>query len=592
MSTWIESLVLIALLAAPTVAIAETGESKSAPGFRIGVESIIPGTDDWFASIYGTWFGKYFTEQQLGEALREVGAGFTLFYDSIAPKKKEGCRRATDMCKRLGMPYLFNNTYGDILGPWIPGTGRAEYKKQDIAYALQSGLFKGVIWDEVEHRQLHWIDKGEGPYYVDAAGLTPEQCHHKLVEAIRAACYHNQGSQDVAEFVFPSMFHIFAEAGMIPAPKVCKESYNPIMMAIAMGAALQYDRELWAVADLWGLVPFWGALHRDAHHANPAHSPDEFVSSLMTAYWMGADAVYTEALYDLITPISTTPEEWKELEENPFTHRGPDNPLVLGMRKRGYILTVYGKYHRIFAKDYVPKHPRPYSFRDVRPEVAIVLFPDSAWCKPGAAPGWSSDKRLFSPKGPEKQARHGAIFDIWHLLTHRKVPHQGISFYNEPHATAWSEFAKQAESNPDEYPFNDPHSGFCPLNGVVVFDHQVKLDLLRGIPLIICSGETISSETQKAIDSCVRQGAKCLTLQHLLDRFAGQATVAEPRLVKAGKGSYLIARDFTSRAVADYIKPHLGPDDEVRYTFGRHTVCLKPFGGDERRLTASLEPAK
>jgi hypothetical protein len=567
-------------------------ESGTSRPFRIGVESIIPSKDDWFATIYGTWYGKYFTEEQLGNALKEVGAEFTLFYDSIAPKKTNGCVRATDMCQRLGMPFLFNNTYGDIYGPWIPGAGHAAYKQEDLEYARKSGLFRGVIWDEVEHRQLHQVDAGRAPYFVDTKGLTSEQCYEQLVKTIRAAGYHRQGIPDVAEFVFPSMFHIFAEAGMIPAPKVLKESFNPAMIAIAMGAALQYDRELWAVADVWGLVPFWGSIHQLPYEGNPGHSPDEYLSALMTVYWMGADALYTEGLYDLITPFPTTPEEWKEIEENPIAHRGKDNPFVNWPRKRGYILTTYGKYHRSFARHYVPAHPRPYSFREVKPEVAIVAFPDSAWCKPGAAPNWVSNTRLFGPDGPTKEARHGAVFDLWHILTHGKVPPNGLSCHNEPFTASREKIARQIQNNPDDYPLDDPHSGFCPLNGVVVFDHKVGWQRLQGVPLIICTGEMISAETQQAIDTCVRNGAKCLTLPHLLKQFAADAPPAEPRLVPTGKGSYLVAKNFNQPAVQEFVAPHLGPPDEVRYTFGSHTVHLKPTCGDERRLSAKLEPAR
>jgi len=379
---------------------------------------------------------------------------------------------------------------------------------------------------------------------------------------------------------------------MIPAPKVCKESFNPAMMAIAMGAALQYDRELWAVSDLWGLIPFWGTIYQDAVHANPAHSPDEYLSSLLTAYWMGADAVYTEGLYDLITPFPTTPEEWKDIENNPLPHRGKNNPLVVTPRKRGYLLTTYGKFHRMFARHYVPQNPRPYSFRDVKPEVAIVAFPDSAWCKPGASPQMRSDTRLFSPAGPEKKAEHGAVFDVWHILTHRKIPSQGLTVWNAPFLKPWQDMAARIQKNPDAYPFDDPHTGFCPLNGVVMFDHQVGLKRLQGVPLIICTGEMVSPETQQAIDACVKNGAKCLTLPHLLKQFAAEATPPELRLVPTGKGSYLVAKDFTSPAVEKYIAPHLGPPDEVRYVFGKHTMHLKPFCGDERRLSAKLETAK
>ena len=116
------------------------------------------------------------------------------------------------------------------------------------------------------------MDVGRDPYFAGVKGLTPVEAYEKLLKNIRTACEHHQGAPNVAEFVFPSMIHLFAEAGMIPAPKVCKESFNPHVLATAMGAALQYDRELWACCDLWGVVPFWGTRHQDAGHANPAHS--------------------------------------------------------------------------------------------------------------------------------------------------------------------------------------------------------------------------------------------------------------------------------------------------------------------------------
>ena len=152
--------------------------------------------------------------------------------------------------------------------------------------------------------------------------------------------------------------------------------------------------------------------------------------------------------------------------------------------------------------------------------------------------------------------------------------------------------ARQIQKNPDDYPFDDPHTGFCPLNGVVVFDHKVGVDRLRGVPLVVCTGEMISAETQQAIAACVRGGAKCLTLPHVLRQFAAAAVPAAPRLVPAGKGACLVARDFKEAAVQEFIAPHLGPPDEARYGFGNHTVHLKPTGGDERRLSAKLESAK
>ncbi len=556
--------------------------------FRVGVEGILPGEEDWFATIYGCWFGKYFTEEHLITALREVGAQFTLFYDSLAPRKTSACQRITEMCRRRNLPFLFNNTYGDIQGPWVEGLGHAEYTPEQLRQAAGSGLFLGVVWDEVAHRQLHHYDVGPGPYFFDPRGLSVAACYERMVEAVSEVVerYTEQGAVSVAELVFPVMVHTLARAGMVPAPKVLKESFNPLALAIGMGAALQYHREFWAVLDLWGVVPFWGSLFTGPWEGAPGHSPDEYLSALLMCYWMGLDAIYTEGLYNLIVPVHTTPEEWREIQENPIQHRGSDNPLVVDYRRKGYVMTAYGKLHRWFVREYLSAHPRPYCFRDVQPEVAIVVLPDSTWCSRTGS-NWSSARTLFGPGGPEKLARHEALLDVFHLLTHGQVPREGFTLHNEPFQSRRAEIASRIElaNDPASYIYDDIHTGFCPLNGVIVYDHRVGEDLLRDIPLIICVGETLTNSTRHAVRRCVRRGAKCLALPHLLPEVAQGATL---RVVSEGAGRYLLAEDLLSPKVGAFVAPHLGATDIVRYQFGAHRVEFTPQRGDTRRLVVDI----
>ena len=54
-----------------------------------------------------------------------------------------------------------------------------------------------------------------------------------------------------------------------------------------LGSSIQYDKELWITPDLWGMQDY------------PSHSVEEYRSSLLLAYHMGADAIYKENLaYD------------------------------------------------------------------------------------------------------------------------------------------------------------------------------------------------------------------------------------------------------------------------------------------------------
>ena len=559
-------------------------------GFSVGVEVILPGGNDWWATIYSAWFGKHFREESLGKALRELGADYTLFYDSLAPGKVDACGRIADMCGRLDIPFLLNNTYGDIQGPWIPGTGRADYGEARLRDATATGKCLGLVWDEVAHRQINAVDTGDGPYFFDATGLDVGTCHDRLVAEVTRIVgeYEAHGVASVAELVFPVLMHPLACAGMTPAPKVLKESFNPLVLAIAMGAALQYGRPLWAVADLWGVIPFWGTIFHDDREGNPGHSPDEYLSALLLCYWLGLDSVYTEGLYDLIVPVHTTPEEWEDLRTHPIHHRGADNPLVMNVRRDGYMLTAYGKYHRWFAKQYVPAHSRPFTFRDVRPRVAVIALSDSTWCRRGASSFASSDT-LFGPTGPAKQARHEAILDAFHLLTHGAVPREGITWHNEPMASRHQAIAEQIRRDGRmAYPYADDHTGFCPLDGVVVFDHQVAEEHLRGISLLICTGEALSEETQMAVWRCIRSGARCVTLPHLFPEMSARYE-GTPFEVKIGAGAMLVTEDLMAESARRWIERELGASDQVHYRFGAWDVTLAPRDGDERRLDVSVQ---
>ena len=154
--------------------------------FKIGVESTLP-AEDWWCTIYGRVLGEGFTPEIFRRSLHELGAQFTLFYDSLAPRQPDACQRITGLCEETGIDYLFNNTYGDIYGPWVPGTGRAEYPDDALAHAAQGAHFKGIVLDEVEHRQIHQNDCGrDGPYLADVKGKSLPECYESVLSTVTA----------------------------------------------------------------------------------------------------------------------------------------------------------------------------------------------------------------------------------------------------------------------------------------------------------------------------------------------------------------------------------------------------------------------
>ncbi len=137
---------------------------------------------------------------------------------------------------------------------------------------------------------------------------------------------------------------------MTPCPKICKEFYSPVSLAVGLGAALQYNRDLWVDVDMWY---FW---------AVPGHPPEEVRANLQLAYWLGADLAYLEGCgYNLF----------------PAGKQGSPFSLISRLDDQRYQLTPHGEMLKEFCIQYLPAHPRPWTFRDLQPTMAIIRFDDT-----------------------------------------------------------------------------------------------------------------------------------------------------------------------------------------------------------------------
>lgn len=539
--------------------------------FRVGVEAVLPDSD-WWSTIYGRFLGAAYTPEVFRRSLAELGADFTLFYDSLAPRLPEGCRRISELCETAGIDYLFNNTYGDIYGPWEPGLGRAEYSDQELDRAAKGGRFRGVILDEVEHRQIHGIDTGHGPYFADVRGKTLPQCYEAVLAKLQAvtARYRARGGTAVGEMVFPVMAHTLARAGVTPAPKFISESFPAVFFAIAAGAARQYGTELWVVHDFWSVEPFWAEVVADSYA--PGCSPEAYRASLQLAYWLGADAAYTEALHNLLTLRRLSADEIRLMQEHPVGHRGARD--LQWLLSKGYMLNAYGKMHRWFVKEVVEKQPRAYSFRDIRPRIAIVRFPDTCWIAPSDPSHRHWFKGLYGPGGPAVGPQHTAWIDLWHVLTHGVVPRGGLSLFCEPYGSRWLEQMAAAQAAPDDYPYAEI-APFCPLDGVLVFDHLAGARELAHAELVVLTGDLLSEGTLQAALASIAAGADGLALPHLLPPELATRLDGDATEIAIGKGRLLVTREFAGEAARQFLKRHLGPADAIRYDMGTTRVDIR-----------------
>jgi len=412
--------------------------------------------------------------------------------------------------------------------------------------------FKGVIFDELEHCRLIY-NHAPTPLADTSHFTTLSEAYEGTLEGYRnlKAVHASNSAPAIATHIWPVLLHVAARAGFTPCPKICKELYSSVSLAIGMGAALQYGTEFWANCDLW----FWDMI--------PGHPADEFKSNLLLAYWLGVDRLYVEGCgYNL----------------RPADRIGPPFALMNQITSESYQLTEHGEALRWFCREYVPSHPRSWSFRDVKPEIAIVRFPDSCFGQRFAALPEKWGDTLYGSPHLKSTPETEAWFQIWNVLTHGKTGRDGLSYFKATVAPGGYQrpVVKNVAQSLYSRPVHaDAHRFFVPLNGVVVFDHLVEYERLKDIPLIFVTGVEISAGTLDALRRRASEGA-ILVFWGSLARKLGFSQYSEGFFVMdEGKGKIIITDDFGHRDLLLHIYMHIGHPDEIRYRFGDSEVILR-----------------
>ncbi|WP_312173401.1 hypothetical protein, partial [Microbacterium sp.] len=334
------------------------------------------------------------TPERFTELLRDLGADFYVHHQVPAHTDVSALLRDMDAA---GIDIVLGNEYGNINGPFAEGTNRHDVDPQVVRAAAASGRLVGMLYDEPEHLQIHadqYRHDAHLPHFGQTEGLTADEAiavidatTRGIVDTIDRAAEAGGGARVpvVSEQVFPVMFHTLARAGMTPAPKVMKESFQPLQLGTALGAALQYDRQLWVCADLWG--PDVGPWQTRAP-GFPGHSPAEFASALRLAHHFAPTRLFVENIDTLVR------------------HRGG-----------GHLdTTEHGEVWREFALDWVPRNRPAWSHRDARPDIALVHADDSDFGR-GARP---FGNRLASAPDTAR-----SVFAAWHALSHGQLPLAG-----------------------------------------------------------------------------------------------------------------------------------------------------------------------
>ena len=477
-------------------------------------------------------------------ALRDLGIGYAGFYVSNVPQAEQTEAETTAamvaLCGRLGLQFTLDCHHRD------PSPDSVQ------AAAGASGAFGGVLVDELTHIRLlypEFTGPDPAPLLADPAGFRDLLDAYSQTEAGLASLnrhFTDLGApRVVATEVWPSLLHAAARVGMTPCPKICKELYSPVSLAVGLGAALEYGRDLWVDVDMWYFMTV------------PGHPPEEVRANLELAYWLGADLVYLEGSgYNLF----------------PAGKQGFPFSLMSQLDAERYQLTPHGEMLKEFCTQYLPAHPRAWSFRDVQPTMAIIRFDDTDV----GQKAWGAD-RLYGTPSLKPDADTAAWLSLWNVLTWGKTGSDGIAWFKASVSHPAPNPRYHVEVSPSY--LTDPacaeHRFFVPLNGAVVYDHLVPHERLKGIPLLFLTGKHVSSGTMEAVRRCVDEGALCVAWGPLASANGIAGWTRGVRVVRHGRGRFVLTDDFGSRETVRYYRQYLGRPDEIRYRFSGRTVVLK-----------------
>lgn len=529
------------------------------------------------------------------DAVKELGAQFLVdhYLEVATGKSLEENRKTTlERLDRLGV-YLDNSGIDFFwnleTANWVR---RAEYEPGVNLFEPEPGLHyfnmppevleryaahpqrRYVVFDEFEHMQMNQSRfmfpqaSGAHPAIADTRQMQlPEAYEAILSQLVKIkAEYSAQNVQPVVETVWPSMHTIFARAGWTLSPKVLKESWTPVPIATAMGAALEYRKngaDLWLNPDLW----FCG------HY--PGHSIDAFRSALLFSHWMGVSHFYAENMdFVNVRGVIHQSDKAKGFDYSKATpgKAHPDAVSVLGSLvfypdSSTFTLTPYGEVFRWYAKEYRTQNPVPYTWEDALCDVAIVRFPDGDWGQQGS---FFKDTLLGSDVAKSTEQTRAWI-SIWHLLSRETIPLEGLSFH-----------ARGVK-------YQQGPRFFVPSPATLVFDHRVGDELpgfdFRGAKVVFLTGIAATPATLETAYNHALNGNTVISLPHLLPqpvqlRWDRHADKSQPLQIDVGRGQWIITDNFLHQTVRSAVQPVLPAEDEMVYRFGEHRLVFRNVDND------------
>ena len=529
---------------------------------RVGLQAAALGWDDPFnpgqaARWWRTGEGQAFTAQDpppTPDGLATYLRGLRLdFYLHPVIPVAENYLAITEFARLIDMALLVGNEIGTINGAVTPGTNRYDPDRSLLQPILADGHLLGVVYDESEHLQIH-PDQYSRRYAPDrtvfqwgAPSTTGLHPGYVTTNARQCSAAYAPATT-LHEFVFPTLVHALARAGFVPTPKILKEACTPVQLAIAMGAAAQYERPLGICVDLWGpdvgpwFTRLWGS---------PGHSPAEFVSALLLGRALSPTFLYVENMDSL---CRSTGERLVDTEFGECFRAwcyGDDRP---------------GSRNSHFPGDDDPGELVP---------AVVVIYADRGDVAIGH----------WNPLSPDRESGR-TFYEAMHVLTHgHALVNASTLHFSGVHVPA-GQYPRTEETLAD-LPFEsgepDPpgrvHHFFSPLNSVAVFDEHVSSDRLKSARAIVVVGDTVPSETLDAVVSLSAASVDCVVARDTL-----------PADYRIQESSHLIVADsILDPRAREMLHPHLGPPDLLVVEFAKRRLEIRRADGPDDIDIAAFE---
>lgn len=483
--------------------------------------------------------------------LQDLGADFHVHH--VIPGLQGQAQMLLDSAA-AGLDVVLGNEYGNINGPFVPGTNRWDVPAELLADAAATGSLIGVLYDEPEHLQINadqYRKDAFHPHFASPDGVMAEAAADRIAAAVAAIVDETEaatarsrtGIPVLAEQVFPVLFHTLARGGMTPTPKIMKESFQPLQLSTALGAAVQYGRDFWVCADLWG--PDIGPWFTRAP-GFPGHSPAEYASALRMGYLFSPTHLFTENIDVLIH------------------HRGDDR----------FERTEFGDVWDEFVRDFIPRTPLEWSFADVRPDIVLIHAEDSNFGR-GVLP--------FGDRGAVAPEESLSIFAAWHVLSHGSIPPDGSCMHIDRYTFPRHSLNGIPRST---FPLREgaevathTHPLFHPVRNTLVFDETVAADRLGEPELIVVAGSRLPDRTRELLRQRAESGAVVV-----LPRWLAGPHVARER---PGKGAWIVYDDLLNDDDARHaISLHLGSAERWTQRFGDTEIVFEAADAEGMTLHA------